>query len=126
MALAFIARWFVRPERKAEFAAALQELAENIPPSVYATAAYVNLTWNRRGEFIACESWNDEDALNELRSSPAFHAAMRKMTACCSKPLELEVLDDLEGDCNVFQRYPAGRADPRYYPELAEMSSRFV
>jgi quinol monooxygenase YgiN len=126
VALTFVARWFVRAEKKAEFVEALQELAAAIPQSLYASANYVNLTWNRQGDFIACESWNDEDAMNELRSSPVFHTAIRKMTACCHRPLELEILDPLAGDGGSFKRYEAGTADPRYYPPLGTMTAKVL
>lgn len=124
MALTFIAHWFPLPERKREFTTALNELAVSIPQSLYATANYIKVTWNRRGEFIACESWRDEDAINAFRATPIFHDAIRKMAACCSRPLELEVLDELDGDESVFERYREGIADSRFYPDLGSMTPK--
>jgi quinol monooxygenase YgiN len=126
MALTFIAHWFPLPEKRSEFTSALNELASSIPQSLYATANYIKVTWNRRGEFIACESWRDEDAINAFRATAVFHDAIRKMTACCSRPLELEILDELDGDESVFGRYPAGIADPRFYPCLGSMNARII
>jgi quinol monooxygenase YgiN len=126
MALTFLARWFVRPDMKDTFVAALLDLKEKMPQSLFAKARFVNLNWNRQGDFIACECWEDEDAINAFRASPDFHAAIRAMTACCSRPLELEILDALDGDGAPFARYAAGRADPRYYPDLGPMTSTVV
>jgi quinol monooxygenase YgiN len=126
MALIFVARWFPRPEKKAEFVAALNELGASMPPTLRATATYVNICWNRRGEFIACESWKDEAAINAFRESPGFHKAIRLMSACCSRPLELEILDEFAGDGSVFERYRAGTADPRYYPPAGALTATVV
>src|ERR1700754_4015458 len=98
MPLTFVARWSVSPEKKSEFMVALQELGAAIPPETWARSKYVNLAWNRHGQFIASECWEDEDAINEIRASPAFHEAIRKMTACSYKPLELEILEVFDGD----------------------------
>ena len=122
MALTFLARWYPRPERLEEFLGILGGLASNILPDVAAGLSQMHTVLNRNGEFLAFEIWNSEEAINSFRRSAQFHEAVRAMSACCSRPLEFEHLDALGGDGSLFKRYPAGKPDPQFYPDLGPMT----
>jgi quinol monooxygenase YgiN len=122
MAIHFLARWYPKPERLPEFLGILQRLAGSLPPDVAAGLEQMHTVLNRNGEFLAFEIWKDEQAMNRLRRSKLFHDAIREFSACCSRPLEFEYLDTLDGDGSVFKRYPAGKPDPELYPDLGPMT----
>jgi len=117
MSIRFIARWFPRPERKQEFLGVVAKLGAAFPPEVAAGIALLDPSFNRAGEFVVIEVWKGEALLNQLRESALFHDAIRAMTACCSRAPEVEILNPIGGDGSVFERYPAGRAAARCYPD---------
>ena len=125
MSVAFIAHWYPKPEMREQFIKVIGVLAAGFTPEIAAGIKFIQPAFNRDGEFIACEVWEDENALNTLRTSAFFHQAIRDMSACCSRPLELEHIDPLGSDGSIFERYPAGCADPRYYPDLGPMTPLF-
>lgn len=126
MPVTFIARWFPRPERREEFIGILNRLASGFTPEIAAGVQSIELRMNRNGEFVAYEIWNSEEAMNALRSSQLFHDAIRDLSACCSRPLEFEHLDTLDGDGSIFKRYPAGKPDPKLYPDLGPMTPKWL
>ena len=122
MRIHFLAHWYPRPERLDEFLRILGELAAAFTPDIAAGVYQIHTVLNREGEFLAFEVWDSEDAMNRLRRSQVFHDAIRDLSACCSRPLEFEHLDALDGDGSIFERYPAGTPDPELYPDLGDMT----
>lgn len=122
MRASFLARWYPRPERLQEFLGILHRLASSFPPDIAAGVGQIHMMLNREGEFLALEVWKSEEAMNRLLRSKLFHDAIRDLNACCSRPLEFEYLDALDGDRIVFTRYPAGKPDPALYPDLGPMT----
>ena len=122
MAVTFLARWYPKPERLQEFLGVIANLGANFPPDIAAGVGSITVSLNREGHFLAFEIWNDEEALNRLRASELFHDSIRKLSACCDRPLEFEHLDACDGDKAIFGRYPAGKANPKYYPDLGPMT----
>lgn len=121
MPVIFIARWFPLPERREAFLTVISRLKDAFTPEILAGITMLQVCFNHEGHFVAVEMW-DEEILNSLRASQVFHEAVRDLSACCSRPLEIEHLNPLGGDDGVFKRYPPGKADPRYYPDLGVMT----
>lgn len=125
MTISFIARWFPRPEKLEEFFGVIGRLGAGFPPEIAAGITLLQPSMNRDGQFVALEVWNDEAILNKLRESKLFHDAIRDMSACCSKPCEIEHLNPLGDDGTIFQRYPKGKADAKFYPDLGAMTALY-
>ncbi|MET0988451.1 MAG: antibiotic biosynthesis monooxygenase [Steroidobacteraceae bacterium] len=123
MTMAFIARWYPRPEKLEDFLGVIAQLGAGFPPEIAAGITLMQPTLNRDGQFVVLEVWKDEAILNRLRESKLFHDAIRNMSACCSRPCELEHLNPLGERSNVFERYPSGKAHPAFYPDLGSMTA---
>ena len=123
MSITFLSRWYPRPAQLAEFLGIIGRLAAAFPPEIAAGITLLQPTLNRDGEFVAVEVWKDESALNKLRESTLFHDAIRDMSACCTRPCEIEHLNPLGEDGGVFARYPVGKAHSHFYPDLGAMSA---
>lgn len=126
MAVIFASRWFPLPERRADFINLVGGLGAAFTPEIAAGITLLQPTFNRDDQFVALEVWNSEEKLNSLRASTLFHDAIRAMSACCSRPAEIEHFNMLGEDGDLFKRYPAGKADPRYYPDLGTMTPLFL
>jgi quinol monooxygenase YgiN len=122
MAIIFLARWFPLPERRDEFVKLLGKLGAAFTPELTAAIDSIRPTFNRDGQFVAIEVWNNEETLNSLRASKLFHDAIRAMSACCNRPAEIEHFSVLGEESDIFERYPVGKADPKYYPDLGAMT----
>ena len=125
MAMVFIARWFPHPERRDEFIGVVMGLKDALPPDVAAALGVMVPATTRDGDVVFIEKWESEAMCNKLRASPLFHEAIRNMSACCRKPLQIEHLNSLGEDGSVFSRYPVGKADPKYYPDLGTMTALY-
>ncbi|MET0985422.1 MAG: antibiotic biosynthesis monooxygenase [Steroidobacteraceae bacterium] len=133
MSIVIIARWYPRAERRDEFLRAVGNLKDALTPEMLASFSVLLPTMSREGAVVFIEKWNSEEVMNKLRSSPIFHEAIRKMSACCDRPLEIEHLNTVGDDGNFFSlrpverdRYPPGKGNPLYYPDLGPMTPRFV
>jgi quinol monooxygenase YgiN len=130
MSIIIIARWFPRPERLDEFFAIVGRLKESLTPEMAEAFSVLLPAMGRDGSVVFMERWNDEAVLNSLRSSPRFHEAIRDMSACCHRPLEIEHLRGIDAFESAqpmdAAAYPPGRANPAYYPDLGSMTPRFV
>ncbi|HKT71906.1 MAG TPA: antibiotic biosynthesis monooxygenase [Steroidobacteraceae bacterium] len=133
MAIVIIARWFPRADSRDEFIRVVGRLKDSLTQQMLANFSVLLPTISRDGAVVFIEKWDSEEIMNTLRSSPGFHAAIRDMSACCDRPLEIEHLGtvDSSGEFSSLRpiesaRYPAGKADPRYYPDLGPMTPRFV
>lgn len=133
MSIVIIARWYPRAEHRDEFFRIVGGLKDALTPEMVASNSVLLPTMSREGAVVFIEKWNSEQVMNELRSSPIFHEAIRSMSACCDRPLEVEHLNTVGKDGTFFSlrpvesgRYPQGNASPRYYPDLGSMTPRFV
>lgn len=129
MPIVIIARWFPRPERREEFLRVVSGLKNALTPEMLASFAVLVPTMNCDGNVTFIEMWKSEEVMNKLRASKIFHDAIRGMSACCSRPLEIEHLNTVDGSGDFFSlspinnaRYPQGKADPKFYPDLGAMT----
>ena len=133
MSIVIIARWYPRPDSREDFLRAVGGLKDSLTPEMLASFSVLLPTMSRDGTIIFIEKWNDEAVMNKLRASPGFHDAIRQMSACCDRPLEIEHLNTVGDDGNFASlqpvagnRYPKGRGNGPYYPDLGAMTPLFV
>jgi len=122
MPIMFIVRWYPRPERRDRFLGIIERLGAALTSATAQGVEFIRPTFNRDGQFIVVEVWKDAEILDGLRRSALFHDAIRELTDCCTKPLEIEYLNPLDADGTVFARYPRGTASPTLYPDLESMT----
>ncbi|MET0987168.1 MAG: antibiotic biosynthesis monooxygenase [Steroidobacteraceae bacterium] len=132
MPIVIIARWYPRPERREEFLRTVSGLKDALTPEMAESFAVLLPTMSSDGAVIFLEMWKSEEVMNKLRASEAFHQAIRAMSACCSRPLEIEHLNTVDGSGDFFslspidkERYPPGKADPKFYPDLGAMTALY-
>jgi quinol monooxygenase YgiN len=103
MPINFIVRWTPRPELRDKFLDVISRLGAAFTPEMARAIEFMRPTFNRQGQFVVLEVWKDQEALDRLRQSELFHNAIRDLSACCDKPLEIEHLyPDLGAMTPVF------------------------
>src|SRR5437879_12655605 len=98
MSIVIIARWYPRPDRRDKFLRIVGGLKDSLTPEMLSSFSVLLPTMSRDGAVVFIEKWSDEGVMNKLRSSPGFHEAIRQMSACCDRPLEIEHLNTVGDD----------------------------
>jgi len=78
--------------------------------------------FNRRGQFVVFECFQDVAALDAIRGCPEIQELIRKLTTFCNAAPEIEYLGTADGGDSLFEKYPAGKSEPGVYPDLGDMT----
>lgn len=124
MSSMFISRFSVAPDRKGDFLQRMAELYRLSKPILDVEASILYYGWSRTGQFVAVESYRDEDRLNEMRATEGFQAGFKGLMECCDGPMTLELFSGidlespaLEPDSRVFaELYPQGES--KFHPAV--------
>jgi quinol monooxygenase YgiN len=121
----FVSRFKVDPEKKAEFLAIFEALADGALPVLQAETNLIFWGWGRDGtEFVAIESWKNEDVVNQVRATAEFKTAVGALLACCTAPMTMELFSGMEGSRGVFDIYPSGPS--RVHPSNGKIKVEFI
>jgi quinol monooxygenase YgiN len=122
---AFICKFTLNPQRRAEFLRTLNELWGSFVEVMERDTNFMFYGWGRNpNELFILESWKDERATNAVRAEPRFKEAVATLLSCCSAPMTLQLLSGLEGDRSIFEMYPAGPSE--HHPSSESMVSQFL
>lgn len=108
---AFVSRWYVRPEQRADFVALFNQLWQGAAAQMGEVTNFVFYGWGRDpNEFVAIESWKSEDIVALVRESEGFKVTVAQLLSYCSQPMQMDAYSPWDGDREVFGIYPAGRS----------------
>jgi quinol monooxygenase YgiN len=106
---AFVSRWFLLPEKRDEFIRLFNQLWQADVEALKQATHFVFYGWGRDpNEFVAIESWKSEEIVGELRKSDFFQQSVSGLMACCSRPMEMQIFNGMEGSRELFDLYPKG------------------
>jgi quinol monooxygenase YgiN len=108
----FVARFHVKPEKRAEFLAIFDKLWKDSLDFMNAQCNFVYYGWDRTdGWFYTIESYKDEAMLDGLRQSDVFQTTVGTLLSMCDRNMEFQLLRGMDsgedGKAN-FDKYPAG------------------
>ncbi len=122
---AFVCKFHVRPECREEFNATFDTLWRNSLDFMNAQCNFVFYGWGRdENEFVAIESYKDEELLAGLRASDEFQVMVGKLLGLCDKPMVLEIFNGMATGRSVFELYPSGPS--KVHPSNGEIGGVFV
>jgi quinol monooxygenase YgiN len=108
----FLSRFTVFPERRDEFASALNELLDFAGPWYEEGCNFAFHGWARNpNQWVAIASWKTEEILERLRLTPEFRDTTARMLDCCSESMTMEEFSGMKVDRSVFDTYPAGKSE---------------
>jgi quinol monooxygenase YgiN len=112
MSSMFISRFMLKPEKTDEFIGVLKGLFAAAGDLMKDEVNFYFYGWGRKpNEFVAVESWKNEDVVNALRQTDGFKEAFSKMVACAAEPMTLEIFADWNEDPKaLFDLYPKGQS----------------
>jgi quinol monooxygenase YgiN len=122
---AFVSRWTVRPEKRADFITQFNALWRDNTEIMNEVTNFVFYGWGRNpDEFVAIESWKSNEAVAAMRQSEGFKIAVAALMTCCSAPMVMELYSPWEGGREVFETYPVG--DSQVHPRAGAIHAVFV
>ena len=121
---AFVSRYFVKPEMRDTFVDRFNALWKADIPGLQAVTNFVFYGWGRDpNEFVAIESWKDQQFVDEVRASLLFKDAVSGLLACCSAPMEMQLFSGMEASRALFDQFPAG--DSAVHPRSGAIGAIF-
>jgi quinol monooxygenase YgiN len=124
MSSLFISRFSVAADARDEFLKRFADLYRLSKPILDVETTILFYGWSRSGQYVAVESYRDEERLNAMRDTEGFKAGFEGLMQCCDGPMTLELFSavDLEAptsghDKALFDElYPLGES--RFHPEV--------
>ena len=106
----FVSRWFVKPECREEFSTRFNALWQPMRAQLEQAVHFVFYGWGRdSNEFVAIESWKDEQAVAALRQSDFFKQSVAPLMDLCSRDMEMTLYAGIDAPRGwLFATYPAG------------------
>lgn len=124
-ATCFIAHFYVRPDRRAAFQDEFDALWQADVEGLKAATNFVFYGWGRdENEFVAIESWKDDEVTDAVRASDLFQEKVGALLDLCSAPMLIELFAGSAVGRAVFDRYPAG--DSRLHPRAGAIGGVFA
>jgi quinol monooxygenase YgiN len=125
MASLFISRYQLQPEKRDEFVRTLKAMFEGAREIVEKETTLLFYGFGRDpNEFVAIESWKNEEVVNAVRASDGFKQGFAALMACASAPMEMEIFRDWNDDASVFDVYPRGES--KVHPKVGGLPTVFL
>jgi quinol monooxygenase YgiN len=121
---AFVSRFTVAPEQRAQFVGIFTALVEGFRPMMGEMINFAFYGWSRSDEFIAIESWKDPALVAAVRQDPNWGEAVTALLACCSKPMTMDVFGGMNSDRSVFATNPQGPST--VHPKSGDIGVEFL
>lgn len=104
-----IAHCYLNPDKREEFLRVQDEILAKSGDYIRENANFIFYGWGRtENEWVAIESWKNEDTLNGLRNSPEFAEGVSRLMACCVRPIDIEIFSGIDSSRATFDLYPKG------------------
>ena len=121
----FISRFKLIPSKRQEFLDAHRSETANAADFLDKYANFFFFGFGRNeNEWVSIESWKDEEAVDQLRASPAFKQIAKRMLDCLSAPAEISVYAGEDGPLTALDKYPIGLS--KVHPHDAAMPVKYV
>jgi quinol monooxygenase YgiN len=121
----FAAHFYVKPDQRDLFITRFNALWQADVETLKAAVNFVFYGWGRDpNEFVAIESWKDDDVTTAVRKTDFFQEKVGELLSLCSKPMLVELYSGMNSSRQIFVDLPAGES--RVHPRAGEICGVFA